>query len=170
MFTLMLFRQFTPQFLGEVYGYGKFEIGVLGSVSFFGSAVLGILLGKVGDRWKKTYALALSMILCCVSLVLLLLFNNFPILTLSFFLTGGSYLTWSLMGAVVGPLAPESIRARWISVPQTVSMFSSFIAPYIGGILYGVSPYYPFIIAILTTPALALFGAYKIPWENSKGE
>ncbi|MCD6432218.1 MFS transporter [Candidatus Bathyarchaeota archaeon] len=156
MFTLMLFRQFTPQFLGEVYGYGDFEIGVLGSVSFFGSAVLGILLGKVGDRWKKTYALALSMILCCVSLVLLLLFNNFPILILSFFLTGGSYLTWSLMGAVVGPLAPESIRARWISVPQTVSMFSSFIAPYIGGILYGVSPYYPFIIAIIVTPLIAL--------------
>jgi hypothetical protein len=35
-------------------------------------------------------------------------------------------------------------------------MFSSFIAPYIGGILYGVSPYYPFIVAIVVTLFLAL--------------
>ncbi|MGC9345639.1 MAG: MFS transporter, partial [Candidatus Bathyarchaeales archaeon] len=36
MFILMLFRPFVPQFLADVYGYGDFEIGVLGSVSFFG--------------------------------------------------------------------------------------------------------------------------------------
>ncbi|MBS7649221.1 MFS transporter, partial [Candidatus Bathyarchaeota archaeon] len=129
--------------------------GVLGSVSFFGSAVLGILIGKIGDKWKKAYALAVSLLLCSLSLALLLLFGNFEILMVTFFLTGGSYLTWSLLGAVVGPLAPESIRARWVSVPQTVTMFASFIAPYIGGVLYGISAYYPFIAAIIVTLSLA---------------
>jgi MFS family permease len=88
-------------------------------------------------------------------------FGNFFILIPAFFLTGASYITWSLMGAVVGPLAPESIRARWISIPQTVSMFSSFIAPYVGGVLYSASPYYPFIAAIVTTPFLALLASTK---------
>jgi MFS family permease len=161
MFTLMLFRSFIPKFLGEIRGYGDFEIGVLGSVSFLGSAVLGILLGRLGDRLRKTYALAVSMLLCCFSLTLLVLFGNFLIMIPAFFLAGSSYTTWSLMGAVVGPLAPESTRARWVSIPQTVSMFSSFMAPYIGGVLYGASPRYPFIAALVTTPFLALLAFTK---------
>lgn len=156
IFILMLFRPFVPQFLGDVYGYGNFEIGILGSVSFFGSAVLGILLGRLGDRWRKVYALAASMILCSFSLVLLIVSGNFLVLLITFFTAGGSYLTWSLMGAIVGPLAPESIRARWVSIPQTVSMFSSFIAPYIGGLLYSASPHYPFLVAVAIIPFLAL--------------
>jgi MFS family permease len=155
MFIVMMFRPFVPEFLADKYGYGDFEIGVLGSIAFFGSAVLGLLLGRLGDKWKKSYALAISMALCSFTLILLLLFGNFYVLAITFFFAGGSYLTWSLMSAVIGPMAPESIRARWISVPQTVSMFSSFIAPYIGGVLYGASSYYPFIIAIVATIILA---------------
>ena len=162
IFTLMLFRPFVPQFLGDVYGYSDFDIGIFGSVSFLGSAILGIVLGKLGDRWRKAYALAASMVLCCFSLVLLTASGNFPILIITFFMAGGSYLTWSLMGAIVGPLAPESIRARWVSIPQTVSMFSSFIAPYIGGVLYDASHYYPFFVAIAITPIIALLASTKL--------
>jgi MFS family permease len=162
MFFLMMFRPFIPEFLGDKYHYGDFEIGVLGSVSFFGSALLGILLGRLGDRWKKSYALSASMVLCSFPLILLLLCGNFYVLTITFFLAGGSYITWSLMSAIIGPMAPESMRARWISVPQTVTMFSSFIAPYIGGVLYGVSPYYPFIIAIVATAILAPLSLSKL--------
>jgi len=102
------------------------------------------------------------MILCCSSLVLLTMSGNFPILIITFFIAGGAYINWSLMGAIVSPLAPESIRARWVSIPQTVSMFSSFIAPYIGGVLYDASPYYPFIVAIMITPFLALLAFTKL--------
>lgn len=156
MFFLMMFRPFTVKFLGEIYHYGDFEIGVLGSVSFFGSAILGILLGRLGDKWKKSYALSISMMLCTLTLVLMLLSNNFYVLLVVFFLVGGSYLTWSLMSAIIGPHAPESIRARWISIPQTIGMFSSFIAPYIGGIIYDLSSYYLFIVAIIATSLLAV--------------
>ena len=110
----------------------------------------------MGDKWRKSYAIAASMTLCSVSLIFLLLFGGLPILTIAFFLAGGSYLTWSLLGAIIGPLAPERIRARWVSIPQTVSMFSSFVAPYIGGVLYNISPYYPFVLAITATISIAL--------------
>lgn len=162
MFIAMMFRPFVPNFLADIYHYGNFEIGVLGSISFFSSAVLGILLGKLGDRWRKSYALAVSMILCSFSLILLLLFGNFYILTFTFFLVGGSYITWSLLSAIVGPLAPEAIRARWVSIPQTVSMFSSVIAPYVGGVLYEVSPSYPFVVAIGGTLFIALLAFTRL--------
>jgi len=161
-FVLMLFRPCIPQFLKDKYGYSDFEIGVLGSVLFFGSAVLGILLGRLGDKWKKSYALATSLALCSISLVLLLLFNNFPILAIAFFIAGGSYITWSLMGAIIGPIAPESIRARWVSIPQAITVFSSFIAPYVGGVLYSISPSYPFIIGIALTLFIALLATTKL--------
>lgn len=162
MFILMMYRPFVVKFLERVYGYGEFEIGVLGSALFFGSAVLGILLGRLGDRRKKSYAFAVSMVLSSVSLLLAVRFGNFLILLVAFFLAGGSYLIWSLMGAIVGPLAPERIRARWVSVPQTVCMFSSFVAPYIGGVLYDASPYYPMFIAIIAMAIIALLGFTRL--------
>lgn len=159
MFVLMMFRPFVAQFLADVYRYGDFEIGIFGSVAFLSSAVLGVSLGRLGDRSRKSYALAVSMILCSLSLVPLLLFSNFYILIAAFFIAGGSYITWSLMSAIVGPLAPESCRARWASIPQTVSMFSSIVAPYVGGFLYNVSPYYPFMIGIAATLIFALIAS-----------
>jgi DHA1 family multidrug resistance protein-like MFS transporter len=162
MFVLMMFRPFVAQFLADVYRYGDFEIGIFGSVAFLSSAVLGVLLGRLGDRSRKSYALALSMILCSLSLVPLLLFANFYILIAAFFIAGGSYVTWSLMSAIVGPLAPESCRARWVSIPQTVSMFSSIVAPYVGGFLYDVSPYYPFMVGIVAALVFALLASTRL--------
>jgi MFS family permease len=162
MFVIMLFRPFIPKFLADVRGYGVFEIGILGSMAFFGSAVIGILLGRAGDKWGRSRAFIVSMILGSLSTALLLVFNNFAILTFTFFLAGGSFITWSLMSAIVGALAPESIRARWICVPQTIAMFSSFVAPYIGGVLYAYSQFYPFILAAAATMLLAYLATTSI--------
>lgn len=159
MFVTMMFRPFIPQFLAKVYGFDRFEIGVLGSVCFLGSAVLGIVIGRFGDRTKKSNAIVASLILSSASVILLALSNNFIVLSVTLFLAGGSYMAWSLLSAVVGPLAPENIRARWISIPQTVSMFSSFIAPYVGGILFDASPYYLLIAAAAASCIMALLAA-----------
>ena len=159
MFVMMMFRPFIPQFLAKVYGFDRFEIGVLGSVCFLGSAVLGIIIGRFGDRTKKSNAIVASLILSSASVILLALSNNFIVLSVTLFLAGGSYMAWSLLSAVAGPLAPENIRARWISIPQTVSMFSSFIAPYVGGILFNASPYYLLIAAAAASCIMALLAA-----------
>ncbi|MCX8177684.1 MAG: MFS transporter [Candidatus Bathyarchaeota archaeon] len=161
-FVTMMFRQLIPKFLWDAYGYGDFKIGLLGSVSFFGSAVLGLLLGRLGDRWRKSYAIAASMIICSSSLILLLCSGNIYVLSVAFFLLGASYITWSLMSAVVGPLAPEHMRARWISIPQMVSMFSSFLAPYVGGRLYEISPHYLFTASIIASFLIAMLSFLKI--------
>ena len=88
-------------------------------------------------------------------MVLMLSSGNFDILVVSFVFNGGSYITWSMLSAIVGPTAPESCRARWIAVPQTLCMFASFAAPYVGGVLYAASAQYPFIVAIVAMPVFA---------------
>lgn len=156
MFITMMFRNFVPTYLSDVYKSSDFEIGVLGSVLFSSSAVLGILLGRLGDIKQKSYPLAISLVFSSMAMVLMLWSGNLGILTLSFALNGGSYITWSMLSAIVGPTAPESCRARWIAVPQTLSVFASFAAPYVGGFLYEASPQYPFICVIIAMPIFAL--------------
>jgi DHA1 family multidrug resistance protein-like MFS transporter len=155
MFVLSMFRPFVPKFVSDIYKSNDFNIGVLGSITFASSAVIGILLGRLGDKSSKKHPLALTLILNSIALPLLVLSGNFGILVISFILISGSYMTFSLMNAIVGPLAPESCRARWVAVPQVVAMFASFLAPYFGGYLYAYSPQYPFIIAMVAMPILA---------------
>jgi len=160
-FFMFLMRPFVPQFLKDLFDLSEFHIGVLGSVTFFGSALLGILLGRIGDTWTKAGAVSVSMILCSMSAVILVLSSDFFALILACFLMGISYTTLSFIGAVVGVLAPEASRARWMSVPHTMSMLAAFIAPYLGGLLYEVSPYNPFIVTIVATPLLSVLAFAK---------
>jgi MFS family permease len=156
MSITMMFRNFVPKYLSDVYRYKDFEIGVLGSILFASSAVLGILLGRLGDMKRKSYPLTISLIFGAVALVLMLWSSNLGILVVSFVFNGGSYITWPMLSAIVGPTAPESCRARWIAIPQTLCMFASVAAPYVGGFLYSASTQYPFIVAIVTMPIFAL--------------
>jgi len=163
MFVILLFRPFIPTFMANVYGYNGFEIAILGSFSFFGSAVLGIVLGRVGDKFRRSYALAAALAIVGSSLVLLLLFGDFRVMLVTQGLVGASYLAWPLMNAIIGLSAPESNRALWIAIPQTVSMSSAILAPYLGGVLYEISPYYPFVFGIAVTLFLALLALVKLP-------
>ena len=161
MFALFLFRPFIPTFLTDVYGYNGFQIGVLGSFAFFGSALLGIILGRLGDKTKKTRALAAALAIIGFALVLFLLFGDFQVLLVTQVLVGASYLAWPLMSAIIGPLAPERARALWVAIPLAVGMFTAILAPYLGGVLYEISPYYPFILGIALTLFLALLASAK---------
>jgi len=162
MFVLIMHRQFVPKFFQDAYAYRSLEIGVFGSVTFAGAAVLGILLGRFGDRSGKSRALAVSMVLGSASLVVFLFSGDFLVLVLASFLMGGSYIAWSLMSAIVGPLAPEECRARWIAIPQTASMFASVVAPIVGGLLYEVSAQLLFAVSIVALLLLAVVVAARL--------
>ncbi|MEM2099431.1 MAG: MFS transporter [Candidatus Bathyarchaeia archaeon] len=162
MFTILLFRPFIPTFLADVYGYRNFEIGVLGSFFFLGSAVLGLLLGRVGDKTEKSHAFAAALILNAFSLLLLLLCGDFHILLATHVIIGTSYLAWPLMNAIIGSHAPEKSRAVWIATPQAISMLCAIFAPYVGGILYEMSPYYPFIFGLAITLFIALVAIARL--------
>lgn len=162
MFAILVFRPFLPTFLADVYGYKGFEIGVLGSFFFLGSGILGLVLGTVGDKYKKSYALAISLALTASSLILLLMFDDFRVLLVTHLLIGASYLAWPIMNSIVGSYAPETARARWVAIPQAVSMFGAVFAPYIGGLLYEASPYYTIIFGVTAAIVMALAALVKL--------
>jgi len=160
-FVMVMFRPFVPQFFQDVLDYDEFQIGILGSLCFLGSAILSMSLGRIGDKRGKASAVFISLILCFLSLISLVSFSNFFLLSIASFIMGASYPFWSLMGAVVGSIAPGASRGRWMSVAQTISLLAAFFAPYLGGLLYDSSPYNPFIIAIVITPMLSVLALTK---------
>ena len=162
MFFVLLVRPLVPQILRDEFHLTDSLVGILGSITFLGSGVLGIYLGRIGDKWKKAGAISVCMILCSVSAIILVLFNNFFALSLASFLMGASYTILSLIGAVISPIAPETSRARWISVPLSVGMFAAFLAPYLGGLLYKSSHYKPFLVFIVATALLSVLALTKL--------
>jgi DHA1 family tetracycline resistance protein-like MFS transporter len=168
MFFMLLVRPLVPQILRDEFHLTDSLVGVLGSITFLGSGVLGIYLGRIGDKWKKAGAISVCMILCSVSAIILVLFNNFFALSLASFLMGASYTILSLIGAVISPIAPETSRARWISVPLSVGMFAAFLSPYLGGLLYDSSPYNPFLVFIVATALLSVLALAKLFDEETE--
>jgi len=168
MFFMLLVRPLIPQILKDEFHLTDSLVGILGSITFLGSGVLGIYLGRIGDRWKKAGAISVCMVLCSVSAIILVLFNNFFALSLVSFLMGASYTTWSLIGAVMSRIAPEASRARWISIPLSTSMFAAFLAPYLGGLLYEASPYNPFLVFIMATALLSVLALTKLFDEGTE--
>jgi len=157
MFFNYLIRPFTPTFLEDAYGLDAFQIGVLGSFSFAGSALLGVLIGKIGDRWGSMEAVSLCTLMTALSVGMLINVNNFLILALIFFIMGVSFTPWPLMNAIIGSTAPENIRGRLIGVAQTVSLLAAFMAPYVGGILYEISLRAPFTATLVGTAVISVF-------------
>jgi len=163
VFSVLMYRSFIPPFLEKVYNLNEFQIGALGSITFFGSAVLAVILGRIGDVWRKTGAIAVCTAFNGLAIVTLIASRNIAVLAIAHFLAGASYILWSLLSAVTGPLAPESAQARWVSIPQSISILASFFAPYIGGWLYGFSPYYPFITGAALMPLIAALALAIMP-------
>ena len=128
-FFVFLIRPLIPQILRDEFHLTDSFVGILGSITFLGSGVLGIYFGRIGDKWKKAGAISVCMALCSISAITLVYSKNFLFLSLASFLMGASYTTWSLIGAVVASIAPEASRAKWVSVPLSAGMFAAFPAP-----------------------------------------
>ena len=65
MFVITLARPFVTLFLKDELHFNRLHIGVLGSVTFLGSAILAVTLGRLGDKWRKAGAVSVSITLVC---------------------------------------------------------------------------------------------------------
>jgi MFS family permease len=161
-FFMSLARNFVAVFLSEQVSLSEFHVGLFGSVNFAGITFVGIAMGRLSDRWTKSGAISVCLLLFIVSMVPMILVRDPTVLVLLAFVYGGSAVTGSLVSSFVGTIAPEAKRGLWISIPQSLSMLAAFAAPYLGGFLYTYSPYYAFIVSIVATPFLLMFSIFKL--------
>jgi MFS family permease len=161
-FFVTVGRTFVPTFLNEQVKLSEFYVGLFGSINFAGITFIGIAMGRLGDKWRKSRAISLCLLFYAASMVPLLLIREPAILMFVAFFYGGSVVIGSLVSSFVGIIAPESKRGLWLSVPQTLSLLAAFAAPYLAGFLYALSPSYVFVVSIIPMPFLVLFALTKL--------
>lgn len=160
-FTVMA-RTFVQTFLNEQASLSEFYIGLFGSINFAGMTLLGLAMGRLGDRWRKSRVISLCLLFHLMSMTPLVLIRDPTALMFVAFIYGGAAVTGSLVSSFVGTIAPENKRGLWVSIPQTLSLVAAFAAPYLGGYLYTQSPYYAFIVSIIAVPFLVLFALTRL--------
>lgn len=162
VFLMSIARPYVATFLDEQISLSKFHVGLFGSVNFAGITFIGVAIGRLGDKWRKSGAMSLCLLLYIASIVpLLVVRETFSLMSIAFIL-GGSAVLNSLVSSFVGTIAPQNKQGLWVSIPQTLSLLATFAAPYLGGYLYSSSPYYPFIVSVSGIPFLALLALTKL--------
>ncbi len=161
-FFMGIARPYVAPFLVEQIHLSEFQVGLFGSVSYAGVTLLGIVLGRLGDRWKRSGAIGLCFLLYIVAVIPLLLVRQMAGLMPIAFLFGGSSVAGSIVSSIVGTSAPHSRRGLWVSVPQTTGLLAAFLAPYVGGYLYTLSPAFAFLASVSGIPLIAVLAFTKL--------
>jgi MFS family permease len=139
----------------------RFYVGIFGSVNFAGTAFLGLLVARIGDRWGKIEGILLCVLMHVLTVEAMLFVSNSAFLLLVAFFWGGAITYGALINSAIGAIAPEASRAKWISIPMTASMMAAVVAPYLSGYLYEISPYMPFVISLFAAVPVILLALTK---------
>lgn len=161
-FFIGIGRPFVQTFLNESVKMTEVQIGLFGSINYAGITFIGIAMGRAGDKWRKSRAISVCLLLYFASIIPLLLIKEVSGLMFTAFLLGGSAITSQLVYSFVGTIAPKAKRGLWVSIPQTLSLAASFAAPYLGGYLYTFSPVYAFTLSVSIMPILAVYAFVKL--------
>jgi MFS family permease len=161
-FFMSIGRPYVQTFLSESVKMNEFQVGLFGSINYAGITFIGIAMGRIGDRWKKSGAIGVCLLFYVASIVPLLLIKETTALMFVAFILGGSAVSGVLVSSFVGTIAPRAKRGLWVSIPQTFSLVASFAAPYLGGFLYTVSPNYAFTISMSAAPFLAIYAITRL--------
>lgn len=164
VFTMQIARTFIAPYLQDVMYADDFYVGLFGSVNFAGFAILALLIGRIGDKWGKINGVLICIFLYVVTAEAIIFYQNPLFLLLVAFFWGGSVTYGALVASIIGAIAPEASRGKWISIPMSSSMIASVIAPYLGGYLYEISPFIPFVVSLVAAipvTVLALTNPFK---------
>jgi len=155
---------FTALYASEAAHVDNVWIGVLMSILYLGSVLLGLSLGQLRRSMGSV-----GIVLCfeaayVVSAVLLLSSTALPMLGLAFFLRGAFWSFRQVMTAVIGEVLPDHAMARGYGLFALVTGAVVVVAYPIGGWMYGFQAGMPFwssavlmAIAMLITIAVRAY-------------
>jgi len=165
LFVIQTARTLIAPFLTTAVSMDRFYVGIFGSINFAGTAILGLLIARIGDSWGKIEGILLCVLMHVLTVEAMLFVSNSAFLLFVAFFWGGAITYGALINSAIGAIAPEASRAKWISIPMTVSMTAAVIAPYLSGYLYEISPYMPFIVSLFAAIPVIMLSLTK-PFEE----
>jgi len=161
-----MFRMFTSLYVFDVIRVSKIEWGLVNTASVATTLILGFPLGKLIDRFGRRKSIILAYLLFVPSSVFFIFCGTFSQLLIIYlmFAIGGSIL-YPAYSALLADMIPKEKRGRIMGTIVTLNILATVPASALGGFLYGVSPAYPFVFAIIlgTTVCLIILFTVKEP-------
>lgn len=157
VFTLGLGTQLVPNYLNEVGGYADDTIALLSAFSAIGTLAFGTMVVR-NQRFSEAPLMgtALAVLAVGVAFLLLLMPEIVPFVVLAFLFRGGVFAAISLVAAELGELTPARIREHTFTMSEMGITGGFALAPVVAGVLYGVFPSLPLIVAMIGSVPLAL--------------
>lgn len=154
---------FVPLFLYDRFGLVESQIGVLGSILNASGAMLGPLLGWVGDRWSYSGALTLPVIGTLGFYGLLVLSPSAIFLPVIYGFSGFIFGLNPLVNTILSHYIPKGQLPDALSAFYLIGRMLSPISPIFGGIAFSFNAALPLIIAsgFLPVPLVLLYMVHR---------
>ncbi len=158
---LSISRPFIAPFLQDKFALHAAVLLRIGAIIGVGELILAVFLGWIGDRWHAWRALTWGLIFVGIAALGLIiapwLFGAF----LAVFCFGADQIAGTLHRPVLYPLLPVKTAGMGFALYLFFVSIAQSIGPLVGGFLYNISPYIPFILTGALSLCAALFIVIK---------
>jgi MFS family permease len=151
-FTFFLTYQLTSLYLREVRTLDSLQIGILFSISAFGTVVINLAVGRLSRRWSYPAAL----ILLWLAVLGIWQGRALPVIGVSFFALGAVWTARSLGTAGIASVVNPANRGLAFGVADTMIALAMAGASRVAGGLYARSPGHDlqFVASLIGIPVL----------------
>jgi MFS family permease len=143
---------FVPVFLAQHFGLAEWDIGLLGGVLNGSAAVLGPVLGVLGDRWGHSRLVALPVLGTIGFYGLLAFSTDWLSLLFAYVVYGLSVGLYPLLGASISRHLPQEQVSYAFVIFEFAGRVLTPIAPSLGGLAYSLNPALPMIAVSFLLP------------------
>ena len=154
-FGISMISPFVSAILRDTYKFDNSSILIMGSLSYTGEAILGMILGGIGGKRTAGKALCLSLTIVSIGALLFAYSSLFFMIPLAVFLIGGGRVAFALARSIAGTYSSNASAGAMFAVFTVLLGIIQTPAPEIGGILYRYSPIQPFLFGGTLTLAVA---------------
>ena len=166
-----MFRLFTSLYVLNVVGISKLEWGLVNTVWIATTIILGFPFGKVVDKIGRRRSILIAYALFMPSTLLFILSNGFSMLLIVHVMFGvGGCLIMPAYNALLADLIPKEKRGRIMGAIVTMNILATVPASALSGVLYGVSPAYPFILSMILGASVSLIVLFAVREPKTKEE
>jgi MFS family permease len=143
---------FVPVFLAQHFGLAEWDIGLLGGVVNGSAAVLGPVLGALGDRWGHSRLVVLPVVGAVGFYGLLAFSTDWLSLIVVYIVYGLSTGLYPLLGASISRHLPQEEVSYAFVIFEFAGRLFTPIAPLLGGVAYTINPILPMLVISLLLP------------------
>jgi MFS family permease len=152
-----MFRLFTALYVFDIVGVSGMQWGIINTAWVATTLVFGFPLGKLVDTIGRRKAILFAYSFYIPATLLFLTSRSFAQLLIVYLLFGAAgSLLMPAYSALLADLIPKEKRGRIMGTIVTLNILATVPASMLGGVLYGVSPFYPFILTIGLGAAVCL--------------